>query len=118
MATRNIGETQAPAARFIKQQETLLKRLDQLGVKTNNFEEVLPTNFIDATLSGIARTVKAVLAAKNSGEISKHKQTINKINDALEVRRKKRANADWEAGYSGATEYYPEVAGRQYAKEK
>ena len=113
MATRNIGETQAPAARFIKQQETLLKRLDQLGVKTNNFEEVLPTNFIDATLSGIARTVKAVLAAKNSGEISKHKQTINKINDALEVRRKKRVTADWEAGHSGATEFYP-----QYAKKE
>ena len=106
MATRNIGETQAPAARFIRQQETLLKRLDQLGVKTNKFEEVLPTNFIDATLSGIARTVKAVLAAKNSGEISKHKQTINKINDALEVRRKKKATTSFEAGDRSATEWY------------
>ena len=106
MSTRNIGETQAPAARFIKQQETLLKRLDQLGVKTNKFEEVLPTNFIDATLSGIARTVKAVLAAKNSGEISKHKQTINKINDALEVRRKKKATTSFEAGDRSATEWY------------
>lgn len=106
MATRNIGETQAPAARFIKQQETLLKRLDQLGVKTNKFEEVLPTNFIDATLSGIARTVKAVLAAKNSGEISKHKQTINKISDALEQRRKKKATSSFEAGDRSATEWY------------
>ena len=106
MATRNIGETQAPAARFIKQQETLLKRLDKLGVKTNKFEEVLPTNFIDATLSGIARTVKAVLAAKNSGEISKHKQTINKINDALEERRKKKATTSFEAGDRSATEWY------------
>ena len=51
--------------------------------------------------------------AKSQSIKFKRSKTINKINDALEVRRKKRVTADWEAGHSGATEFYP-----QYAKKE